>query len=95
MTKQSNSLDSILTDAVCTIIDGKMTELKATMLTTTNTGKQYPEYMKLKVACEYASVSKNTLANFINNHGLPIIKIDGVKRIAKSEIDKFMLNYTC
>lgn len=47
------------------------------------------EWMSLKEAAKYANVSNNTLMKF-RVMGLKISEIDGVKRVSKKEIDRFL-----
>lgn len=49
----------------------------------------FSEWMSLKEAAKYANVSYNTLMKF-RLMGLKISEIDGVKRISKKEIDRFL-----
>lgn len=51
--------------------------------------------MELGVACEYLSISRNTLNKYISSYDLPIIKIDGVRRISRKELDIFMSHHKC
>lgn len=47
------------------------------------------EWMSLKEAAIYANVSYNTLMKF-RVMGLKVSEIDGVKRVSKKEIDRFL-----
>ncbi|WP_313150475.1 helix-turn-helix domain-containing protein [Lysinibacillus capsici] len=47
------------------------------------------EWMSLKEGAKYAGVSYNTLMKF-RLMGLKISEIDGVKRVSKKEIDRFL-----
>lgn len=48
------------------------------------------KYMNLGQACKYLNVkSRNTLKKYINQ-GLPVIIINGTKRIDQTDADKFM-----
>ncbi|MGN7479816.1 helix-turn-helix domain-containing protein [Solibacillus silvestris] len=47
------------------------------------------EWMSLKEAAKYANVSYNTLMKF-RVMGLKISEIDGVKRVSKKEVDRFL-----
>lgn len=49
----------------------------------------YSEWMSLKEAAQYANVSYNTLMKF-RVMGLKISEIEGVKRVSKKEIDRFL-----
>lgn len=95
MSEQGITLDSLVMDAVSTSIEGKLSELTTIILQLSNSNKQFPEYMELGLACEYLSVSRNTLAKYIKDYGLPVVKIEGVKRIAKSDLNEFMLKHVC
>lgn len=48
-----------------------------------------PEYMSLKECCQYLGVSRNTLKKFISL-GLKVFTVDGVQKISKSEVKKFV-----
>lgn len=50
-------------------------------------------YMNLKESAEYIGCSFVTLRTWINERGLRTIKIGGKQFIAKSEIDRFMLDH--
>ncbi|WP_125573356.1 helix-turn-helix domain-containing protein [Levilactobacillus huananensis] len=50
-------------------------------------------YMSFKQACAYLGIkSPNTLHKYINN-GLPVINVDGSKRIDKLDADTFMADH--
>ncbi|WP_245989474.1 helix-turn-helix domain-containing protein [Ureibacillus thermophilus] len=51
--------------------------------------KNTKEWMTLKEAQEYIGVSFNTLSK-MRRMGLRVCEIDGIKRIKKSEIDRFL-----
>lgn len=53
----------------------------------------FPEWMNLTTAKDYIGVSSNTLSKFINM-GLSVTVIDGVTRIKKSEINRFMKEHS-
>ena len=54
------------------------------------TATRYPKYLNLADAKEYISVkSYNTLYKLIRA-GLPVIMINGVKRIDRDDLDAFM-----
>lgn len=48
------------------------------------------EWMTLKEGANYAGISYNTLNKF-RLMGLKVAEIDGIKRISKTEIDKFLI----
>lgn len=47
------------------------------------------EWMSIKEACKYANVSNVTFQKF-RTLGLRIAEIDGIKRVSKKEIDRFL-----
>ena len=47
------------------------------------------EWMNLKTAAKYLGVSENTLYKF-RVRGLKILEIDNVKRVSKSDLDRFI-----
>lgn len=47
------------------------------------------EWLDLKSGAAYAGVSYNTFIKF-REHGLKIAEIEGVKRVSKYEIDRFL-----
>lgn len=49
----------------------------------------FPEWMSLKEGAAYARVSYNTFLKY-RLLGLKITVIDGIKRISKTEIDRFL-----
>ncbi|GIP68490.1 helix-turn-helix domain-containing protein [Lactiplantibacillus pentosus] len=52
--------------------------------------KGFSKYMNLGEACQYLNVkSRNTLNKYIKQ-GLPVIIINGTRRIDKADADKFM-----
>lgn len=48
-----------------------------------------PEYMSLGECCQYIGISRNTLKKFIDM-GLKVFAVDGVQKISKSEVKKFV-----
>lgn len=48
------------------------------------------EWLSLAEACEYIGVSRGTLASHFIAKGLPVSKIQQVKRISKKDIDIFL-----
>lgn len=52
-----------------------------------------PEYMNYTQASEYVGVSVGTMRKFVNENGLPIVRLEGVVRLRKTDIDKFMQRY--
>lgn len=51
------------------------------------------EWMDLKTAAKYVGVSQNTFYNF-RIHGLKVAEIDSVKRVSKTELDRFMKKHS-
>ncbi|WDV06155.1 helix-turn-helix domain-containing protein [Lysinibacillus irui] len=51
------------------------------------------EWMTLKEAAAYSGVSYNTFIKF-RTMGLKVTEIDGVKRVSKKEVDRFMESYS-
>lgn len=49
------------------------------------------EWMSIQEACKYANVSNVTFQKF-RVLGLRIAEIDGIKRVSKKEIDRFLEN---
>jgi len=47
------------------------------------------EWLDLKSAAKYANVSYNTFIKF-RSRGLKVCEIEGIKRVKKSEIDRFL-----
>lgn len=47
------------------------------------------EWMNLKTAAKYLGVSENTLYKF-RVRGLKILEIDNVKRVSKTDLDRFI-----
>lgn len=52
------------------------------------------EWFSLKEAAKYAGVSYNTFMKF-RIRGLKICEIDGIKRVSKKEIDRFLEEHSC
>lgn len=92
MSNQMTNLDSVFENAISELIDEKFSNLVAVMENLSSSSKSYPEYMNLGLACDYLDISRNTLSRFINEYGLPVRQINGIKRIAKSDMDSFMLS---
>lgn len=47
------------------------------------------EWFSIKEACEYIGISFNSFAK-LRNLGLKVCEIDGIKRVSKKEIDRFL-----
>lgn len=48
------------------------------------------EWMSIQEACNYIGISFNTFNKF-RVMGLKVAEIDGVKRVSRSEIDRFLI----
>ena len=51
--------------------------------------ESYPEWMDLKTGAKYANVAYGTFLKF-RRMGLSVCEIEGIKRISKKEIDRFL-----
>lgn len=51
------------------------------------------EWLSVKDAAKYASVSYNTFIKF-RTMGLKVCEIDGIKRVSKKEINRFLEEYS-
>ncbi|MRI69070.1 helix-turn-helix domain-containing protein [Enterococcus casseliflavus] len=87
------TLDSLLERAIQEVLNRELIELKSLLATLSN--NHFSGYLTMKDACDYLSVSRNTLAKYINEYDLPITIIEGTKRIKKSDLDEFMLSKQC
>ncbi|WP_339101995.1 helix-turn-helix domain-containing protein [Candidatus Enterococcus clewellii] len=83
------SIDQIVSAQV----EGQVREIISTELKSAFEGGVfcvYPEYMSYQQASDYLGISKGTLKKYISQYGLPVMKIESVTRLKKSDIDKFM-----
>ncbi|MCZ8540277.1 helix-turn-helix domain-containing protein [Psychrobacillus psychrodurans] len=51
------------------------------------------EWMSLKEGAKYADVSYNTFMKF-RSKGLKVSEVDGVRRVSRKEIDRFLENHS-
>jgi len=58
-----------------------------------NNNQTQQEWLDLKSGAKYAKVSYNTFIKY-RKKGLRICEIDGVKRVQKSEIDRFLQEHS-
>jgi hypothetical protein len=58
-----------------------------------NDRELFPEWMDLKTGAKYASVAYGTFIKF-REMGLPVCEIDGIRRVSKSAINKFLTDYS-
>lgn len=57
-------------------------------------GDNLNEWISLKEGAVYAGVCLNTFKMF-REHGLKVCEIQGVKRVSKKEIDRFLIENSC
>lgn len=50
----------------------------------------FPPYMTQQEACKYLHVAPSTFNQWLKKYKVPVIRIEGVKRYARSSLDKFM-----
>ena len=62
-------------------------------LSSSRQGFIHHEWMSLKEGAKYADVSYNTFMKF-RLKGLKVSEVDGVKRVSRKEIDKFLENHS-
>lgn len=81
-----------LTDLLMEIFKNSLQEEvgKIVALLSNSNSNEFPPYMKLSIASKYLDVSLNTLNKYIREGELSVIKIEGIKRIAKTDLDEFM-----
>lgn len=51
------------------------------------------EWLSLSEAAKYAGVSNNTLVKF-RHLGLKVCEIEGIRRVSRKEIDRFLENHS-
>ncbi|SCX66896.1 helix-turn-helix domain-containing protein [Lysinibacillus fusiformis] len=54
---------------------------------------QSPQWLNLMEAAKYIGVSYNTLIKF-RHMGLKVCEIDGIKRVSRKEIDRFLESHS-
>lgn len=74
------------------------THIEAVILKTVNmaltSSKQHSkEWMSIAEGVEYAGVSHNTFMKF-RKMGLKVCQVEGIKRVSRKEIDKFLESYS-
>lgn len=79
------------------IDDQAMNQIKATFLQSAQEAfkavskrQTFGRYMNIKTASKYANVAENTFKKKFINVGLKVIDLDGLQRIDKQDLDKFM-----
>lgn len=50
----------------------------------------YPTWMNLETTCKYLGISRSTLTKFIEDEGMPISVVNGVKRCNRHQVDEWM-----
>ena len=80
---KSTLVSKTLSISDCKTIQGKIE------LPPIETAAPTEEWMNLKTASKYLGVSENTLYKF-RVHRLKILEIDNVKRVSKSDLDRFI-----
>lgn len=58
-----------------------------------NQKEEAKEWLNIEETCNYLNISYNTFKKF-RIMGLKVAEIDGVKRVAKSEIDRFLTEHS-
>ncbi|WP_153731841.1 helix-turn-helix domain-containing protein [Sporosarcina obsidiansis] len=84
-----NALD--IQSTTQTIVLNTLAELLEEIINTKKDGPK--EWMSIEEACQYINISYNTFKKF-RLMGLRVSEIDGVKRVSKSEIDRFLLEHS-
>lgn len=82
-----SQLENRLVEAVLTAIQNKIHVPEKQSV------GEVAEWMDLKTAAKYVGVSQGTFYNF-RLHGLKVTEIDNVKRVNKSELDRFMKKHS-
>lgn len=95
MITETTTIDGIISDTVQQVVELEIKQLTEEIHTLLDTRSMYPEYMKLNEVCKYLNISINTLKKYVTEYNLAVIKIDGLKRISKSDLDKFMNSHKC
>ena len=88
-----NMLTNCFKDIIKTCLKEEVSNIVASL--NHSGGNEFPPYMKLVIASNYLDVSTNTLNKYIREGELSVIKIEGITRIAKTDLDEFMLRYKC
>lgn len=78
-----DGLEKVLTDNILNLITSAIDKNKL----------YSPEWLSLADAAKYAGVSYNTFIKF-RTLGLKVCEIDGVKRVSKREIDRFLKEHS-
>ncbi|MBO0480171.1 helix-turn-helix domain-containing protein [Vagococcus fluvialis] len=93
MNTENMTIDKMVSNTVERLLALEIRNIEETIGMLISKIDNYPPYMRSKQACEYLSVSENTLAKFIAENGLPVTVIDGVKLISKADMDEFVISH--
>lgn len=85
MTNNSNSPENHIEELIVNTLNKALFSSKQSFT-------QY-EWMTLKDGAKYAGVAYNTFIKF-REKGLKVSEVDGVKRVSRNEIDKFLENHS-
>lgn len=76
-------------EASSNIVDGVTEKIEPTLKFMIDKMKQ-KEWMSIGEACDYVNVSRSTFTSHFIGRGLPVSKIQQVKRVSKTDIDNFL-----
>ncbi|HCM86300.1 MULTISPECIES: helix-turn-helix domain-containing protein [Enterococcus] len=82
------TFEETVTTTVKAVITEAMSELEEKLVYKFYEG--VPEYMNYTQASEYVGVSVGTMRKFVSENGLPIVRLEGVVRLRKTDIDSFL-----
>lgn len=89
--EKQDTITNILMEIIKNSLQEEISKI-VTSLSSSN-GNEFPPYMKLVIASKYLDVSANTLKKYIREGEISVIKIEGIQRIAKTDLDEFMLKH--
>ena len=55
-----------------------------------NQADQFPRYLTMKQAAQYANIAENTLRKWVYAEGLPAVRRGRVVRIRKDELERWL-----
>lgn len=82
------TFEETVTTTVKAVITEAMSELEEKLVYKFYEG--VPECMNYTQASEYVGVSVGTMRKFVSENGLPIVRLEGVVRLRKTDIDSFL-----
>lgn len=82
------TFEETVTTTLKAVITEAMSELEEKLVYKFYEG--VPEYMNYTQASEYVGVSVGTMRKFVSENGLPIVRLEGVVRLRKTDIDSFL-----